>query len=161
MGCSPPGFSVRGILQARILAWVTVTFSRGSSWPRDQTCVSCLLHWQLDSLPLAPPGPELHPWIRKIPWKKAWQPTPAFLPREPHGQRSLVVSSPCPGLAPNLKTGELAPGAWVYSQVKRTTQKTESKPCFSFCHSGNVRYANSLAEFLAEMLKHGSIPTCL
>ena len=33
--CSPPGFSVHGILQARILEWVTISFSRGSSRPRD------------------------------------------------------------------------------------------------------------------------------
>ena len=32
--CSPPGSSVHGILQARILAWVAIPFSRGSSWPR-------------------------------------------------------------------------------------------------------------------------------
>ena len=31
-----------GILQARILGWVTVHFSRGSSWPRDWTCTSCV-----------------------------------------------------------------------------------------------------------------------
>ena len=37
---SLPGPSVHGILQARILEWVAVTFSRGSSQPRDQTCVS-------------------------------------------------------------------------------------------------------------------------
>ena len=30
------------------------------------------------------------PWVRKIPWSKAWQPTVVFLPRESHGQRSLV-----------------------------------------------------------------------
>ena len=30
------------------------------------------------------------PWIRKIPWKKAWQPTSVFLPGESHGQRSLA-----------------------------------------------------------------------
>ena len=40
MGCSPPGSSVRGILQARILEWVAIPFSRGSSRPRDQTQVS-------------------------------------------------------------------------------------------------------------------------
>ena len=38
--CSPPGSSVRGILQARILAWVAISFSRGSSRPRDRTRVS-------------------------------------------------------------------------------------------------------------------------
>ena len=37
---SPPGSSVHGILQARMLEWVAMTFSRGSSWPRDWTWVS-------------------------------------------------------------------------------------------------------------------------
>ena len=42
---SPPGSSVHGILQARILEWVAMPFTRGSSWPRNQTrvfCVSCI-----------------------------------------------------------------------------------------------------------------------
>ena len=42
MDCSPPGSSVHGILQARILEWVAIPFSRGSSWPREQTHVSCI-----------------------------------------------------------------------------------------------------------------------
>ena len=40
--CSPPGSSVHGILQARILEWVAISFSRGSSWLRDRTWVSCI-----------------------------------------------------------------------------------------------------------------------
>ena len=40
MDCSPPGSSVHGIFQARILEWVAISFSRGSSQPRDQTRVS-------------------------------------------------------------------------------------------------------------------------
>ena len=40
MDCGPPGSSVHGIFQAWILEWVTVSFSRGSSWPRDRTWVS-------------------------------------------------------------------------------------------------------------------------
>ena len=42
MDCSLPGSSVHGILQARILEWVAIPFSRGSSWPRDWTWVSCI-----------------------------------------------------------------------------------------------------------------------
>ena len=45
MDCSPPGSSVCGVLQARILEWVTMPFSRGSSWCRDWTCIfyiSCI-----------------------------------------------------------------------------------------------------------------------
>ena len=45
MGCSPPGSSVHGFLQARILERVAISYSRGSSPPRDQThvaYVSCI-----------------------------------------------------------------------------------------------------------------------
>ena len=41
--CSPPGSSVLGISQARILEWVAVSFSRGLSRPRDQTHVACIV----------------------------------------------------------------------------------------------------------------------
>ena len=34
------------------------------------------------------------PWVRKIPWRRAWQTTPVFLPGEPHGQRSRAGYSP-------------------------------------------------------------------
>ena len=45
---SPPGFSVHGILQARILDWVAISSSsRGSSQPRDWTCISCIGKWIL------------------------------------------------------------------------------------------------------------------
>ena len=40
--CSPQGFSVHGILQARILEWIAISFSRGSSQSRNQTRVSCI-----------------------------------------------------------------------------------------------------------------------
>ena len=40
MDCSPPGSSVHGVLQARILEWVAIPFSRGPSRPRDQSWVS-------------------------------------------------------------------------------------------------------------------------
>ena len=39
---SPPDCSVHGIFQARILKWVAISYSRGSFWPRDQTCASCI-----------------------------------------------------------------------------------------------------------------------
>ena len=42
MNCSPPGSSFHGISQVRILEWVAISFSRGSSWPRDPTWVSYL-----------------------------------------------------------------------------------------------------------------------
>ena len=42
MDCSLSGSSVRGIFQARVLEWIAISFSRGSSWPRDRTRVSCI-----------------------------------------------------------------------------------------------------------------------
>ena len=54
MDCSPPSSSVHGILQARILEWVAIPFSRGFfSTQGSNLCLLCLLHWQVDSLPLA------------------------------------------------------------------------------------------------------------
>ena len=50
MDCSFPGFSVHEILQARILEWVDMPSSRGSSWPRDWTSIShasCIDRWIL------------------------------------------------------------------------------------------------------------------
>ena len=40
--CNLPGFSVHGIFQANVLEWVAISFSRGSSWSRDRTQVSCI-----------------------------------------------------------------------------------------------------------------------
>ena len=56
MDCSPPGSSVHGILQIRILEWVAIPFSRWSSQPRDLTWVSCIAD-TLSSEPLGKP-----PW---------------------------------------------------------------------------------------------------
>ena len=76
MGFSQPGCSVYGILQARILERVTMTSSRGSSQPRDQTKfhISCI--WQGGSLPLVPagkPGPQKSK-VKKIVNKKTMVP---------------------------------------------------------------------------------------
>ena len=52
-----------------------------SWWPRgwESTCQ----YW----------GCRLDPWVEKIPWKRAWKPTPLFLPGKTHGQRNLVNCS--------------------------------------------------------------------
>ena len=60
MGCSLSGSSVHGILQARILEWVAISFSGGTSWPRDQTRISVSPALAASSLPLAPPGKPYH-----------------------------------------------------------------------------------------------------
>ena len=61
MDCSMPGSSVHGILQARILECIAISFSRASSGSKDlNPCLSCLLHWQADSLLLSHQG---NPWL--------------------------------------------------------------------------------------------------
>ena len=55
--CSPPGSSIHGILQARILEWIAISFSRGSPWPRDWTQASriasrCFNLWATREVPL-------------------------------------------------------------------------------------------------------------
>ena len=63
--CSPPGSSVHGVLQARILEWVANSFSRGSSRPRDGThasCVSCVPCIAGGFFTTVPPGTPLEPW---------------------------------------------------------------------------------------------------
>ena len=58
--CSPPGSSVHGILQARILEWVAMPSSKGIFPTQGSNlCLLCLLHWQAGSLPLAQPGKPL------------------------------------------------------------------------------------------------------
>ena len=64
MDCSLPGSSVHGICQAGILDWGAISFSRGSSWPRDQTRVSSL---EADALTSEPPGKiwYLKDWLNR------------------------------------------------------------------------------------------------
>ena len=64
MDCSLPGSSVHGLLQVRILEWVAMPSSRGSSQPKDQTMSTTFnLNWQAGSLPLAPPGKPILKWV--------------------------------------------------------------------------------------------------
>ena len=56
--------------------------------------------------------PGFDPWVGKIPWRRKWQPTPVFSPRESHGQRSLVGYSPwdCKELDTTEWLKEISPG---------------------------------------------------
>ena len=118
MGCSPPGSSVHEILQKRILQWVAISFSRdlpnsgiepGSPAVQADSLLTELL-FETANLPMGFPGgisgkepvcqrrrlkrPAFDPYVGKIPWRRAWQPTPVFLPGESHGQRCLAGYSP-------------------------------------------------------------------
>ena len=86
MDYSPPGFSVPGNLQARILEWVVVPSFRWPSQPRDWTCISCIyLHWQTGFLPLAPPGkPQICRWYHSD--GREWRRTKEFLDETERGE---------------------------------------------------------------------------
>ena len=77
MDCSPPGSSVHGTFQARVPEWGAIAFSRVS-------CYVVYLHKRI----------RFDSWVNKFPWRRSWHPTPVFLPRKSHGQRSLVGCSP-------------------------------------------------------------------
>ena len=65
MSCSLPGSSVHVIFQARILEWVATSSSRGSSWPRDQICISCIAGRFFTAEYIE----ELTPWKRLWCWE--------------------------------------------------------------------------------------------
>ena len=90
---------VHGIFQARVLVWVAFPFSRGSSQPRDQIQVSSIAgefftSWATREALGAGDACSV-PWVVKIPWRRAWQITPVFLPgespwkEEPGGLQSM------------------------------------------------------------------------
>ena len=58
------------------------SFPGGAS--REEPAYQCRRHKRL----------KFDPWVRTIPWRRAWQPTPVFLPGESHGQRNLAGCSP-------------------------------------------------------------------
>ena len=89
MDCSPPGSTVQWIFQARILQWVAISFSRGSSQPRDPTCISCinmwiLYHWAttetliciFSSIQFSSFQLLSHVWLFATPWTTAHQASP-------------------------------------------------------------------------------------
>ena len=124
MDCSPPGSSIHGIFQARVLEWVAISFSRRSSLPRDWTWVSCIVSrcFTIWATREVTKWINLLKWIKLIynhsdffthtnkllalfclikdfdqlyiSWRRQWHPTPALLPGKSHGRRSLVSCRP-------------------------------------------------------------------
>ena len=97
MDCSPPGSSVHGIFQPRILEWVAISSPRGSSWPRNQTCISCigrqtLYHWATE-----PPGKltlEYYSAMKKneiLPFAATWMNIEGIILREISQRTKSIV----------------------------------------------------------------------
>ena len=104
--CSPPGSSVCGILQARILEWAAASFSRGSSRPGDRTLISCLSHTFRQILYTAQRGRPKHALtLLRTPTVGAWPSAPrARAPlKVPRGHSPPLVS----GLGLTRGWGEL------------------------------------------------------
>ena len=126
----PEKNSVRKTLFTCVQTWIPVEFW-SLSYPLCQLYPGAL-PWIVPVLPGGASGKEpacqcrrnespVRSWVSKIPWRRAWQPTPVFLPGESHGQRSLarynpwvaksqtwlkILSTlpPMMGMAPNLNT---------------------------------------------------------
>ena len=60
----------------------------------ENDVIGCFAWLRGQSVCLQCTRPGFDPWVGKIPWRRKWQPTPVFLPRESHGQRSLTGYSP-------------------------------------------------------------------
>ena len=58
LDCSPPASSVHGIFQARILEWFAIPFSRGFSWPRNRTRITCIVGRFFTVEPLGSPSTQ-------------------------------------------------------------------------------------------------------
>ena len=79
---------------------------------------------------------RFNPWVRKMPWRRAWQPTPVFLPGESHGQSSLIAI---------IHAGEkswirlkhiMLPTSRNHRNIKR---KESTQSSFPECHTGQVQ----------------------
>ena len=85
--------------------------------------------------------PRFNPWVRKVPWKRKWQPTPVFLPREFHGQKSLGSYS---------LWDQRAGHDWVTNtyllKAKLHTYQRQS-PTFDSISPFDVKYRHSLSFF--------------
>ena len=143
MDCSPAGSSFHGILQARILEWVAISSSRGSSWSRNLNHVSCIDRWVLYHwVTWGAPSYDLFNWKTVHPGQDSWgsrlliswgrlfsvvgrpvywrvSPSlPSFYPREPG---SIL---PCPW-EPNISPDTVRP---VPPQGKSTLASATSTP---------------------------------
>ena len=102
---------------------------------RQTVWLSWWLRWSSVCLQCGRPG--FDPWVGKIPWRRIWQPTPAFLPGKSHRQRSLVDYSPL-----GLKESDMTEHLHFHFQGKRGQADHPTKcnwPCVPSVHSQRLR----------------------
>ena len=86
--------------------------------------------------------PGFDPWVGKIPWRRAWQPTPVFLPRKSHGQRSPVGYSP-----------------WDHKESDILSKVHTHTHTHTLRHRWHVLFDSSILEFILKL--HSSMATFL
>ena len=114
MDCSLLGSSVTGIFQARILEWVAISSSRGSSRPRDLTWVSCIGTWFLFTTEA--PGKPLCTFLFSLPSCVRLFMTPW-----------IAARLPCLSLSPGVCSNSCTLSQWCYLTI------SSSAALFSFC----------------------------
>ena len=92
MDCSPPGSSIHGIFQARVLEWVAIAFCIRKSYCSLNSIQQIGSLMQALGFPGGASGKEsvcqcrklrkqgFDPWVKKVPWRRKWQPNPVLLP---------------------------------------------------------------------------------
>ena len=159
MDCSLPDSSVHGILQARILEWVAIPFSRESSQPRDQTHVSCIsrqiLHaWTASEARLSWRQPLKQATNHKLVSVLGMKNKRNYSAKNSLAVQWLVLrtlTAESTGSIPGWGT-KILQAAW-YSQNKQTNKKKKrSDPCF------NPQWNSRLQENKT-FLPNGDFPT--
>ena len=93
-GVSPPGTGPRTLGRHGVSVWLSWCpchiLINGNTWfcPYQGLCLFLGFPDGSDSICLQCGRPEFDPWVRNIPWRREWQPSPVFLPGEFHGQRN-------------------------------------------------------------------------
>ena len=134
MDCSPPGSSVHGFSQARILKWVAIPFSRGSPRLRNQTCISCFAGGFFTA---EPPGKSQHSYYCGITrlWNRNGVVKTMGFPSSSAGKESTCNAGD-PALIPRLgryareRIGYLLQHSWaslVAQMVKKPPEMQESR----------------------------------
>ena len=130
MDCSPPGSSVHGILQARILEGVAISFSRRSSWPRNQTQVSCIAgRWFANWAMREAPSPSLEPIFQPASVKDSYNILAFWVPRYLSivcNQSVSSVTQSCPTLCNPMDCSIQASLSITNSQSLLKLMSTES-----------------------------------
>ena len=142
--CSPidyslPGSSAHGIFQTRILEWVTISFSRGSSRQWSNPHLLCLLHWQADSLPLFQPRKpsSLWAWANHLimceiiiicKMQISFQLSRSVMSDNLRPHESQHARPPCPAPTPRVHSDSCPSSQWCHPAISSSVVPSSSCP---------------------------------